>query len=152
MQLNYKDVAAGAIFIAIGLAFAVTAMIGLRMGSGLNMGPGYFPRALGFILVGLGAIIVFGAIGKPTSRIGKVSWRGVVMVTLALFFFAFGVRTLGMVPALAGCVMLACLASDRISLVRAVAISAVLTTFAALLFVYGLGLPIPLIGPWLGGY
>lgn len=152
MQLNYKDVAAGAIFIAIGLAFAVTAMIGLRMGSGLNMGPGYFPRALGFILVGLGAIIVFGAIGKPTSRIGKISWRGVVMVTLALFFFAFGVRTLGMVPALAGCVMLACLASDRISLVRAVAISAVLTTFAALLFVYGLGLPIPLIGPWLGGY
>lgn len=152
MQLNYKDVAAGAIFIAIGLAFAVTAIFNLRMGSGLNMGPGYFPRALGFILVGLGAIIIFGAIGKPTSRIGKISWRGVVMVTLALFFFAFGVRTLGMVPALAGCVLLACAASDRISLVRAVAISAVLTTFAALLFVYGLGLPIPLIGPWLGGY
>jgi putative tricarboxylic transport membrane protein len=152
MQLNYKDVAPGAIYIAIGLAFAVTAMFNLRMGSGLNMGPGYFPRALGFILVGLGAIIIVGAIGKANSRIGKISWRGVAMVTLALFFFAFGVRTLGLVPALFGCVMLACLASDRISLVRAIAISAVLTIFAALLFVYGLGLPIPLIGPWLGGY
>jgi putative tricarboxylic transport membrane protein len=74
------------------------------------------------------------------------------MVTLALFYFAFGVRTLGMAPALFGCVFLACLASDRISLLRAVIISAVLTTLAALLFVYGLGLPIALIGPWLGGY
>lgn len=152
MQLNYKDVAAGAIFVALGLAFALAAMMGLRMGSGLNMGPGYFPRALGFILVGLGAIIILGAIGKPTSKIGKISWRGVVMVTVSLFYFAFGVRTLGMIPALSGCVILACLASDRISLLRAVIISAVLTTFATVLFVYALGLPIPLIGPWLGGY
>lgn len=152
MQLNYKDIAAGAIFVALGLTFALSAIMGLRMGSGLNMGPGYFPRALGFILVGLGAIIMLSAIGKPNSRIGKISWRGVVMVTISLFYFAFGVRTLGMVPALAGCVVLACLASDRISLLRAVIISAVLTTFATLLFVYALGLPIPLIGPWLGGY
>ena len=50
MQLNTKDVAAGAIFVLLGLAFAISAMMGLRMGSGLNMGPGYFPRALGFIL------------------------------------------------------------------------------------------------------
>jgi hypothetical protein len=127
-------------------------MMGLRMGSGLNMGPGYFPRALGFILAGFGAIIIIQAIGKANSPIGKISWRGVVMVTISLFFFAFGVRTLGMVPALAGCVLLACLASDRISLVRAVATSAVLTLFATLLFVYALGLPISLIGPWLGGY
>jgi Tripartite tricarboxylate transporter TctB family len=151
MQLNYRDVAAGSIFVALGLAFAVSAMMGLRMGSGLNMGPGYFPRALGFILAGLGAIIILGAIGKPGSRIGHVSWRGVILVSVSLFYFAFGVRTLGMVPALAGCVILACLASDRISLLRAVAIGAVLTGFATLLFVYGLGLPIPLIGPWLGG-
>jgi putative tricarboxylic transport membrane protein len=152
MQLNYKDVAAGAIFIALGLAFALSAMMGLRMGSGFNMGPGYFPRALGFILVGLGAIIVLGAIGKANSPIGKISWRGVVLVTAALFYFAFGVRTLGMVPALSGCIVLACLASDRISLLRACIISAVLTGFATLLFVYALGLPISLIGPWLGGY
>jgi Tripartite tricarboxylate transporter TctB family len=151
MQLNYRDVAAGAIFVLLGLAFAISAMMGLRMGSGLNMGPGYFPRALGFILAGLGAIIILGAVGKPSSRIGQVSWRGVVLVSVSLFYFAFGVRTLGMVPALAGCVILTCLASDRISLLRAVMISAVLTGFATLLFVYGLGLPIPLIGPWLGG-
>jgi putative tricarboxylic transport membrane protein len=152
MQLNYKDIAAGAIFVALGLAFALSAIVGLRMGSGLNMGPGYFPRALGFILVGLGAIIMLGAINKPESRIGKVSWRGVVLITASLFYFAFGVRTLGMVPALAGCIILACLASDRITLLRAVLISAALTSFATVLFVYALGLPISLIGPWLGGY
>ena len=152
MRLNYKDVAAGAIFIAIGLAFALNSILYLRMGSGLNMGPGYFPRALGLILVALGAIIILGAIGKANSRIGKIAWRGLITLTASLFFFAFGVRTLGLVPALLGCVMLACLASDRISLLKGAIISVVLTAFTAALFVYGLGLPIPLIGPWLGGY
>lgn len=152
MQINYKDIAAGAIFIALGLYFAVSAWLGLRMGTGLNMGPGYFPRALGVILAGFGVIVMIQALGKPNSPIGKVSWRGVVLVTLALFYFAFSVRTLGMIPALAGCVLIAALASDRITLLRAAITSAVLTTFATLLFVYALGLPISLIGPWLGGY
>lgn len=152
MQLNYKDVAAGAFFVALGLAFAIASMVGLRMGSGLNMGPGYFPRALGFILAGLGVVIIVGAINKPNIPIGKISWRGVILITVSLVFFGFGVRTIGMVPALAGCVMLACLASDRITLLRGAIISVILTTFATLLFVYGLGLPIAMIGPWLGGY
>ena len=151
MPLNIKDIAAGAIFVLLGLAFAVAAMTGLRMGSGLNMGPGYFPRALGFILAALGLVIIAGAINKPNSPIGRISWRGIALITAALFYFAFGVRTLGLVPALAGCVVLACLASDRISLLRAATISAALTVMVTLLFVYGLGLPIPPIGPWLGG-
>lgn len=152
MQINFKDVWSGLIFIGMGAAFALTSQFGLRIGSGLNMGPGYFPRFLGIVLVLLGIIIVAGALGKAHSRIGKVSWRGVGLVTAALFFFAFGVRTLGMIPALSGCVVIASLASDRVTVLRAVITSAVLTTFATLLFVYALGLHIPLIGPWLGGY
>jgi putative tricarboxylic transport membrane protein len=56
------------------------------------------------------------------------------------------------VPAIMGCVVMASLASDRVSILRALTIAAVLTVFASALFVYALGLPIPLIGPWLGGY
>lgn len=152
MQINFKDVWAGLIFIGFGAAFALTAQFGMRIGSGLNMGPGYFPRFLGATLVLLGIIIVIGALNKPNSPLGKVSWRGIVLVTAALCFFAFGVRTLGLVPAIMGCVVMASLASDRLTIVRALMIAVVLTVFASLLFVKVLGLPISLIGPWLGGY
>jgi putative tricarboxylic transport membrane protein len=152
MQINFKDVWSGLIFIAMGAAFALTSQFGLRIGSGLNMGPGYFPRFLGIVLALLGIIILIGALNKANSPIGKVSWRGIGLVTAALFYFGFGVRTLGLVPAIMGCVVMASLASDRVSILRALTIAAVLTVFASALFVYALGLPIPLIGPWLGGY
>jgi hypothetical protein len=152
MQINYKDIWAGLFFIAMGAAFAISAQMNLRIGSGLNMGPGYFPRFLGAVLVLLGAIIVIGALRKPNSPLGAVSWRGIILVTAAQVFFAFSVRTLGLAPAIMGCVVMASLASDRISLLKALTIGVVLTVFASALFVYALRLPISLIGPWLGGY
>ncbi len=86
MQINYKDVWAGLFFIAMGAAFAISAQMQLRIGSGLNMGPGYFPRFLGAVLVLLGAIIVIGALRKPNSPLGAVSWRGIILVTISQVF------------------------------------------------------------------
>jgi hypothetical protein len=45
-----KDLLAGAVFVAFGLAFAVTSTT-YEVGSPLRMGPGFFPLALGGILV-----------------------------------------------------------------------------------------------------
>ena len=44
-----KDILAGAIFIAFGLAFALGSLA-YDIGSPTNMGPGYVPLALGLVL------------------------------------------------------------------------------------------------------
>ena len=57
MQRSLKNLLAGAIFVAFGLAFAIAAA-NYDLGSALKMGPGYIPLVLGGVLVLLGAIIV----------------------------------------------------------------------------------------------
>ncbi len=152
MQINYKDIWAGLFFIAMGAAFAISAQMNLRIGSGLNMGPGYFLRFLGAVLVLLGAIIVIDALREPNSLFGSVSWRGIILVIRVASLLRLRcpharprTRDHGLVVFGVACV-------DRISVLKALAIGAVLTIFASAHLAGALGLPIALIGPWLGGY
>jgi putative tricarboxylic transport membrane protein len=46
-------------------------------------------------------------------------------------------------------VLLSAFASSRTNALAAIILALVLTGFCALIFVGGLGLPLPLIGPWL---
>lgn len=150
MRVNPKDLAAGAVFVVIGLAFAVNAWINLRIGRAHEMGPGYFPVVLGSILVMFGVAIALSAVGRSAETIGRASWRGVVLVTGAIVFFAATVRGLGLAPALGGATAMAALASGRMSLAASLLLSATLTAFCVVLFLYALQLPYPAIGPWLG--
>lgn len=150
MRVNPKDIAAGAIFIVIGLAFSLNAWFTLKIGAAHSMGPGYFPVLFGAILVGLGLVIALMAIGKPREVFGKVSWWGVILVTGSIVFFAITVRGLGMAPALGGATVMAAMASKRLSIVGILVTSVSLTAFSVLVFIYALRLPYPVIGPWLG--
>ncbi|MCC6870733.1 MAG: tripartite tricarboxylate transporter TctB family protein, partial [Burkholderiales bacterium] len=51
---NPKDFWAGILFIALGI-FAITVGSNYTLGSAARMGPGYFPRILGILLIVLGA-------------------------------------------------------------------------------------------------
>jgi len=141
--------AAGAIFVAIGLFFSLNAWLTLRIGAAHAMGPGYFPVLFGAILVCLGLVIALMAVGKPREVFGRVSWRGVLLVTASIVFFAVTVRGLGMAAALGGATVMAAMSSNRLSFVGTLVTSACLTTFSVLVFVYALRLPYPVIGPWL---
>jgi hypothetical protein len=149
VHVNRKDLAAGAVFVAIGLAFGLNAWFGLRIGAARSMGPGYFPVLLGAVLVGLGLAIGANAVRRPSEAFGEVSWRGLILVTLSIVFFAATVRGLGMAPALGIATIIAALSSGRLSVWAAAALSAVLTTLCVLIFLYALHLPYPVIGPWL---
>jgi hypothetical protein len=148
VQKALKDLLAGLVFVAFGLAFAVTAW-SYQLGTALRMGPGYFPLVLGGILVLLGAlIIVEGLIAGEGEAIGPVPWRGVVLLTAAVLFFGFTVRGLGLAPSLFVTVLLAAFSSHRTTIVSALAMAFGLTAFCILVFVEGLGMPVPLLGPW----
>ena len=144
-----KDILAGAIFIAFGLAFALGALA-YEIGSPLQMGPGYYPLVLGGILAGLGlAVVVKGFIAGEGEPIGAVNWRAVVLITAALLFFGLTVRGLGLVGALFGASLLAALARSATSVRDALLIAVGLTVLSVVIFVFALQLRLPLFGSWL---
>jgi Tripartite tricarboxylate transporter TctB family len=145
------DILAGLIFVAFGLAFATTSL-SYEIGTPLRMGPGYFPLALGGILVLLGLLIAgkgFVSSSGAEERLGSVPWRALVLIVVALLFFGLTVRGLGLVLATAVTALLTALASHRTGILAAVAIAAGLTVLCVLIFVLALQLRLPLVGPWL---
>jgi uncharacterized membrane protein len=150
LTFNVKDLGAGLIFIAIGVAFGLGAT-GLEIGTALRMGPGYFPLVLAGLLVALGLAIVAQSVGHKATDGTPVPWRGLVLILAVPIIFGLTVRGLGLAPALAIAVLISAFASRRMSVPLALALSLGLTLFCLLVFSFGLGLPLRLFGPWLGG-
>jgi putative tricarboxylic transport membrane protein len=122
-RINHRDLLLGAIFALIGAGFVIAAR-GLDMGTPQRMGPGLFPLILAAVLMLLGIVIAAQA-------------------------FFITIRGLGLVGAVALAIVTASFASQRAGLVLAALLTLGLTVFCVLVFSYGLGLPIPLRGPWL---
>ncbi|GGO32584.1 tripartite tricarboxylate transporter TctB family protein [Micromonospora parathelypteridis] len=147
---SFPDVLAGGVFVLIGGAFVVGSL-NYELGSPLRMGPGAFPLLVGGVVATLGlAIVIKGLIAGEVVSFGPVPWRAVAVIALAVLFFGFTVRRLGFVPTSAVTALLTTLASSRVRLLTAVAVTAGLTVASTLIFIVGLQLRIPLWGPWLG--
>jgi hypothetical protein len=146
-----KDVIAGLVFVGLGLFFAVSVLVvPYRIGTPLQMGPGYFPLLLGGLLALLGiAILVGGLRGAEPGEIGAIPWKAIALLTAAVVFFGLTVRGLGLVPSLFGAILLATLAGPRLRLLETVAITIGLTVLSLLIFVGALGLHLRLLGPWI---
>jgi hypothetical protein len=149
MQRDLKDILAGLVFVAFGLAFAVIAST-YEIGSTLQMGPGYFPLALGGLLVLLGGVIaVKGFLAFESEAIGGISWRAVALILGAVVFFGVTVRGLGLVPSILVTALMSSFASRRTGVIVGLLISVGLTILCILIFVVALRLRLPLLGPWL---
>ena len=146
-----KDLGAGAVFVGLGLAFAITSST-YEIGTALRMGPGYYPLVLGSALVVLGILIaVKGFVAADSDDIGPVPWKALVLLVAALIFFGYTVRGLGLVPALLVTVLMSALAGHRAKVIPAVVIAACITALSVLIFVITLQLRLPYFGPWLQG-
>jgi hypothetical protein len=156
MQLRIasaKDLAAGALLIAAAALFAVLAA-GYDMGTSRKMGPGYFPLVLAGLLALLGAVLVVRSLrlaGADGGPIGTVPWRALALVVAAPLIFGLTVRGLGMIPALVLVVLASAAASPQSRRIEAVLLAGGLALFCWAVFIKGLGLPLQLLGPWLGG-
>lgn len=146
---NTKHVLAGLIFVGIGIFFGGYALATLDMGTARNMGPGYFPIVLSGLMIVLGAAASVNARGRPGTPITATPWRGLGLLFLAPIVFGLTVEGLGLFPAVALTVFLTSFASRRAKLGFALALSLGVSAFCTLVFHYGLGIPIPLIGSWL---
>lgn len=151
MQANQKDLGAGLLFTSIGLFFTLGAVFGLPIGTASSMGAGYFPLWLGILLTCFGLGIFIKGFRTAPEGVGTVPWRGAGLLLGAVLFFALAVDRLGFLPAMAGCCFLAAISPNDATWKSAVAITVALTAFCVFVFIYALGLPYPMIGPWLGG-
>lgn len=146
---NHKDFWAGLIFLAVGLA-AAWAGAEYDRGTAGNMGPGYFPLVLSWLLAGIGAVSMLRSLTGAEVRIGRWALRPVVLVLLSVMLFGLLLRGAGLVPAVVVLTLVAGQASRRFHWGRYLLLAVALAAFSALVFVRGLGLPIQAFGPWLG--
>jgi hypothetical protein len=150
MRGDKRDIGAGMLFVLAGGFFCFYALVNLRLGTAFRMGPGFFPVLVGAILLLLGvATLVRGLLSGPAQLHGTTSWRAVILITAAPVAFGLALPRLGFLAALALAVGLAAFASVRMNLRMAAAVVVALTAFSALVFSWGLGLPLRLVGPWL---
>ena len=147
MQIDAREVICGGVFVGVAALFAY-GTIDLPMGTAIRMGPGYFPLMLAIILGALGLLIIVKGLGRATSPIGGVPWRGVLFILLGPILFGLTVRGLGIVPAIALVALIAALASAKAGWRTIVLLPIALTAFCVIVFSYGLGLPYAMFGPW----
>lgn len=150
LNASRKDLAAGAMFVAFGAYFALEALK-YEFGTPFRMGPGFMPVVLGAILVGLGITVAAKGFGK-SGEDGETTpwpWRGIALVLGTIIFFAATIRGLGFIPVVLIAGFATALSSVRNSPLSALIIAVGLCVLCYLIFVVGLGMIVPLFGPWL---
>lgn len=146
--LTAKDFWAGLMFVGFGAA-ALIVGADLRPGTAADMGPGYVPRAIGWILVGLGGIIsLLGAL-RPAEQIERLHARPLLLTVIAIVAFAIVLPRFGLVPALLPLIACAALAGRELGVLATLAIFIVMAVFCIVVFKIGLGMSLPIIvGAW----
>jgi Tripartite tricarboxylate transporter TctB family len=144
-----KDFWTGIIYVSVGIA---AFLIGrdYPFGSAGRMGPGYFPAVLSCLLVLLGAIAIGRSFFQPGPPIGSFPIKQIVLVIGATVLFGALINTAGLIVALLVLVLVSAAASEHFKFDwRATLGLVALVVFCSLVFVKGLGVPMPLVGTWL---
>ena len=145
-----RDVVGGLVVMAIGAGFLLFGRE-LEMGTSFRMGPGYFPTILSLLMMALGLAMAVLAWRGPVAEggVGQVPWLGMALVIVPVVLFGFALRGVGLAPLLVLVVLATAWASRYASLRASVPLAVGIAAFCSFLFIKGLGLPLPLIGPWL---
>ena len=150
MIRSSKDFWTGLIYLFFGSS-AVLIARDYAMGTAVKMGPAYFPTILGSLLILIGAISVIRSFVVGGTPIGAFAFKGLSFVIGSTVVFGLLVRGAGMVVALTLLVITSAYGSTRFRWRPTIVMAVGLTLFCALVFIKGLGIPLPVIGPWLGG-
>ncbi len=144
---NNRDVWAGAMLIATG-AVAIFMARNYAMGTTLRMGPGYFPTVLGGLLIVAGLYLAVMGLRRNEKIGGSWSLRALIILPLSLVLFGLLMEHAGFIPALLVLTFGSTIATTESRPLEAMLLSVGLTAFCVALFIYGLGLPYPLLASW----
>jgi Tripartite tricarboxylate transporter TctB family len=145
-----KDFWSGVIFTAGALAFGIIAR-DYELGTATRMGPGFFPTMLAIVLAVIGVATIARSFVVDGEPIRAFAVKGTLLVLGGLILFGVLARGAGVAVALPVAILVSAYASVRFRWRSAILLTIALTLFSILVFVQALGLPIPIIGRWLGG-
>lgn len=146
---NPKDFLTGLIYLFVGTGALIMSQE-YEMGTAVKMGPAYFPTLLSGLLMVIGVISVLRSFLKSGSPIGVVAWKGIFMISASTILFGAIVRGAGVLIALPVLVILSASASTRFSWKTSIAEAVGITLFCIVVFLKGLGVPLPILGSWFG--
>ena len=153
--LHRKDFWSAILYIALG-AVTIVSSLEYEFGGPSNMGPGFFPIVLSTMLVIIGGTIgvrVFAtAGGGQGSSLGFVNWKALLLVSGSTVLFGLLLPYAGLLIALPVLMLTGAAASRHFRIEpRALFGMIALSGACALVFVVGLGVPMPLLGSLFGG-
>ncbi|WP_107328163.1 tripartite tricarboxylate transporter TctB family protein, partial [Agrobacterium pusense] len=108
-----------------------------------------FPTIISSLLIVFGLVTLGRGILRDGAQVGDINWKGLGLVTLSVCAFGFLLERAGLAIALSLLVLISAAASERFRLEgRAILGLLALVVFCVVVFVEGLGLPMPIFGEW----
>ena len=152
MKLDWrtnKDLWAGLMYIGTG-AIGMWIAREYPFGTALRMGPGYFPTVLGGIMVAMGIYVLALGLRKNHEKIeGNWSIRALIVLPIAMVVFGVLMEEAGFIPAMLALIPISAAAGRDFKWLEVVLLTIGLIIVCTAGFIYGLGLPYPLIkGLW----
>jgi hypothetical protein len=142
--LDNKNFLSGLFFIGTG-GLGIFMAQDYPMGTALRMGPGYFPIVLSGLLILFGVYCLIQGLLKPEKLPGNWSPRALLILPIATVVFGLLMEHAGFIPALIALVFISAYAGDEFKFVEVLLMTVGLTIGSWALFIWGLGLPYPLI-------
>lgn len=142
LERNYRDAFAGLSLAIFGGAAVLYALSKYPMGTVTRMGPGMMPVTLGAILLVFGIIIAVPALFQRGERV-ELRFRALIVLSASILSFALMIREFGLVPSVFATTLIATFAESKVTLVRALILSASTALLTWSIFILGLGLTLP---------
>lgn len=144
---DMPDILAGALMVFLG-ALGLWAGRNLTYGSPAMMGPGFLPLSLAWLLVGIGAFVLLNGLRRPHMVIGDLNVRPLIILVVAIGGFAFGAQTFGFVLSAAFLLVVGSMADPEHRWNEVIISTVVLVAFGTGVFIYGLGVQMPVWPVW----
>lgn len=141
-----KEFWSGVLFMVFGV-FALVVSSGYAMGTAARMGPGYFPRALGGLLVIIGALVSLRGMRVEGESVPRFYLRPLVFVLGTVVVFGIVIPYTGVILGTLLLIFCSSMASHEFSWKSALVSGILLAVAAVLIFIVGLKLQLP-IWPW----
>jgi hypothetical protein len=139
---NPQDLGAGLVFVAIGLA-GIYFGTELEFGTASRMGPGYFPMLLSGLILAIGVAVGWKAMVVTGPPIEAFHLRPLLFLIAAILMFGFLVGHIGLALTTVALTIVAAYARRSVNLIETILLAGGLAIFVVVVFVYGLGQPLP---------
>ena len=146
-KINKQEAWGSGVLCALGLGVILQGS-NYTMGTLSRMGPGFFPVALGVLLVFLGLLVLvasgFSEDDEDEDHIGPPEWRGWLCIIGGVIAFIILGKYGGLVPATFALVFISSLGDRTHTLLTALALSVFVTIIGIIIFSWALELQFPM--------